>query len=99
MNGKVRRIVTGHDRVGKSVVVEDALAPAIKTDPKRPGRYITQLWVTDEVPVTIGNEPDPTSRPITLNPPARGAAFRIVEMPPDSTQTFTDAKSIRESFS
>lgn len=98
MDGKIRRVVTGHDSSGKAVVVADSIAPAIKSDPKRPGRYITQLWVTDEVPVTIGNEPDPTSRPLTLSPPPRGAAFRIVEMPPDKTQIHTDAQSVQKSF-
>jgi hypothetical protein len=28
--GKVRRVVTGHDRNGKAIVIEDRLAPSVR---------------------------------------------------------------------
>ena len=37
MNGKIRRVITGHDENGKAIVIEDQLAPAVRTNPLRPG--------------------------------------------------------------
>ena len=38
MTGFIRRVVTGHDKNGKAVVLSDELAPSVKTNPLRPGR-------------------------------------------------------------
>jgi hypothetical protein len=37
MNGKIRRVITGHDASGKAIVIEDGLAPAVRTNPLRRG--------------------------------------------------------------
>jgi mannose-6-phosphate isomerase-like protein (cupin superfamily) len=77
--GRVRRIVTGHDAQGRSIVTEDRDAPAVHTNPKRVGYVLTQLWATDQTPAFVGNEPDPTGRPLTLEPPRNGTVVRIIE--------------------
>ena len=62
--GKVRRVVTGHDRNGKAVVIEDGLAPAVRSNPLRPGHISIDLWRTNTAPVPLaGAEPDPTAGP------------------------------------
>ena len=76
--GRVRRIVTGHDAQGRSIVTEDRLAPSVHTNPRRVGYCLTQLWMTDRTPAFVGNEPDPTARPLKLEPPKNGTVVRII---------------------
>ena len=63
--GYVRRIVTGHDAEGNAIFTEDQAAPSVHTNPRRVGYYLTNLWITDQTPAYVGNDPDPTSRPLT----------------------------------
>lgn len=86
MPGEIRRVVTGHDADGKAIIVEDRMAPVVRTDPNRPGYAMTQIWITDSSPAVIDNGPDPTQRPITLSPPAQGTVIRIVDFPPASQE-------------
>tara|TARA_R110001599_G_scaffold101668_4_gene259870 strand:+ start:241 stop:861 length:621 start_codon:yes stop_codon:yes gene_type:complete len=81
--GHIRRIVTGHDAQGRSIVTHDGAAPSVHTNPKRVGYCMTQLWMTDQTPAFVGNEADPTSRPVTLEPPRHGSVVRIVEFGPE----------------
>src|SRR5258706_13549980 len=81
--GYVRRIVTGHDAKGRSIVTSDGAAPSVHTNPKRVGYCLTQLGMTNETPCPIGNEADPTSRPLKLEPPKNGTVVRIIEFGPE----------------
>jgi len=81
--GEVRRIITGHDQNGLAYVTEDRIAPSVHTNPKRVGYCLTQLWMTDQTPATIDNGPDPTSRPLKLEPPKNGTVVRIIEFGPE----------------
>lgn len=81
--GAIRRIVTGHDAAGRSIVTEDRPAPSVHTNPRRVGYRLTQLWMTDATPAPVGNEPDPTSRPLKLEPPRNGTVVRVVEFGPE----------------
>lgn len=84
VQGQVRRIVTGHDAQGRSVVTEDGLAPVVRTNPRRVGFCATELWMTQQTPAFVGNEADPTQgRPITLEPPKSGTVVRIIEFGPE----------------
>lgn len=97
--GKIRRVVTGHAADGRAVIVEDGLAPVVRTDPQRPGYAMTQLWITDAMPVPLGNHPDPTQRPITLSPPAGGSVVRIVDFPPAGQElSAADEETARKAF-
>jgi mannose-6-phosphate isomerase-like protein (cupin superfamily) len=79
----VRRIVTGHDDQGRAMITEDRIAPSVHTNPRRVGYHLTQLWMTDQSPAYIGNERDPTHRPLKLEPPKGGTVVRIVEFGPE----------------
>ncbi len=81
--GHVRRIVTGHDAQGRSYVTEDQAAPSVHTNPKRVGYHLTQLWATHQTPAFVGNEDDPTSQPLKLEPPKNGTVVRIIEFGPE----------------
>src|SRR3982751_1671119 len=85
MQGKIRRVVTGHDANGKAIVLEDGFAPAVRTNPHRPGHISVDLWKTTEMPIVVkAEEPDPTAGPKQIHPPARGTVFRISEVPPET---------------
>src|ERR1700760_1025022 len=75
-----RRIVTGHDASGKSVVVSDAPAP--KTLDVGTAAF-HEIWLTTETPAPIAaTEPEPTDRPMRTPPPADGVGVRFTEMAP-----------------
>ena len=95
----IRRIVTGHNAQGRSILTEDRAAPSVHTNPKRVGYHLTQLWMTDGSPALVGNEPDPTSRPLTLEPPPGGTVVRIVEFGPEGDWLKRlDAEGTREAW-
>ena len=50
MVAKVRRVVTGHDRDGKSTFLIDGIAPNVKEMESMPGLALTDLWETDGAP-------------------------------------------------
>jgi quercetin dioxygenase-like cupin family protein len=75
-----RRIVTGHDASGKSVVLSDTSSP--KTTDVGTAAF-HEIWVTEGMPVKIpSSEPEPTDRPIRVPPPANGVMIRYTEMAP-----------------
>jgi len=75
-----RRIVTGHDASGRSVVLSDTPSP--KTIDVGTAAF-HEIWVTDRVPAAIpGTEPEPTDRPVRTPPPADGVVVRFTEMAP-----------------
>ena len=97
--GYVRRIVTGHDANGKAIFSEDRAAPSVHTNPRRVGYYLTNLWMTDQTPAYVGNEPDPTARALTLEPPKNGTVVRIIEFGPEGEWTKNlDGGGAKEAF-
>lgn len=84
MAEKFRRVVTGHDNAGRSTFVFDGEAGAVLEVASMPGLALTDLWVTSASPADNRGNTDAADRPVTLEPPAGGAIFRIVEFPPDS---------------
>ena len=75
-----RRIVTGHDDSGRSVVLSDATVP--KTLDVGTAAF-HELWITSQTPVPIAaTEPEPTDRPVRTPPPANGVNVRFTEMAP-----------------
>jgi mannose-6-phosphate isomerase-like protein (cupin superfamily) len=100
MNGKVRRVVTGHDARGKAIVVTDGLAPAVRTNPLRPGHVSVDLWKTAAMPVVLeAQELDPTRGPKQIHPPHNGTVIRISEIAPETEAIRNlDPESAREVF-
>lgn len=85
MEGRVRRVVTGHDRSGKAIVISDGLAPTVRTNPLRPGHISVDIWKTAASPVLLSREePDPTVGPKQIHPPHNGTVIRISEIAPES---------------
>ena len=78
MTGFIRRVVTGHDKNGKAVVLSDELAPSVKTNPLRPGHRSTDIWKTSAA--------DPTLGPRQIHPAPRGTIIRVAEILPESDE-------------
>jgi mannose-6-phosphate isomerase-like protein (cupin superfamily) len=67
-----RRIVTGHDAQGKSVILIDGPATPF-------GAY----WLTDSTPVDNTGSGDAGQQVRKLEPPPGGSIFRFAAIPPD----------------
>ena len=81
---RVRRVVTGHDAKGRSVLLMDGLAPNVKEMASMPGLALTDLWETKGAPARNEGATDDADRPVRLEPPRNGTILRIVEFPPDA---------------
>ena len=81
---KVRRVLTGHDAAGKSVILSDGAATNVKEIPSMPGLALTDLWETDAAPASNAGGADAAARPVRLEPPRNGTILRVVEFPPDA---------------
>jgi hypothetical protein len=82
---KIRRVVTGHNKEGKSVIISDDPSPHVLTLPGVEDFALTNLWVTDGSPADNAGYADAAARPVVLEPPLGGTIFRIVEFPPDKS--------------
>lgn len=80
----VRRIVTGHDRDGRSVISFNGPAPGVHTFSDWPGAALIELWATAETPAAVDGDKDRSIRPVDMLPPAKGSVFRIGQLPPVS---------------
>jgi mannose-6-phosphate isomerase-like protein (cupin superfamily) len=95
----IRRVVTGHDKNGKAIVISDGPAPSVKMHPNRPGHRSTDIWKTTAMPVPLtAEEPDPTEGLRDFCPP-NGTKIRIAEIPPEPEffKTLTPAQ-VQEFF-
>ena len=90
----VRRVVTGHDADGKSIVLYDGIAQSILANPDRPGRGLTDLWVTETAPADNAGEVDTADRRIRLEPPGNGTVFRFFQVMPESEEAGIDAAEV-----
>ena len=85
---QIRRVVTGHDANGKAIVLSDGPVPTVHGNPIRPGQLSFEVWKTHASPAPIGAvEPEPTTGPRSLQPPANGTVFRISVVPPEAEET------------
>src|SRR3954464_15649431 len=80
MSAAPRRIVTGHDASGKSVVLSDGPNPKVLDIGSA---AFHEVWITDATPAPIAaSEAEPTDRPVRTPPPAGGVTVRFTEMAP-----------------
>ena len=93
----VRRVLTGHGAAGAAVIIEDGLAPAVRTVAERPGYRVTNLWATFGSPAPI-NDPDRVAELKGVMPPAGGTVVRIIDFPPDSKDPAERERAFNASF-
>jgi naringenin degradation protein FdeH len=75
----VRRVVTGHDAAGTSIIIQDGPSP----QPHRRANFV-EIWNTSGAPTVITAEPatEPNERPVQIHPPAQGSIVRVVAFQP-----------------
>jgi len=79
MNPPVRRVVTGHDAAGKSIIAIDG------TVDERAVPHDRYVWTTDATPADNRRPGDASeAAEHRLEPVAGGSIFRVVEFPPES---------------
>jgi len=84
MKAPFRRIVTGHDADGKSVVLEDAPPPRVARIGGELGPIFYEVWNTRETPARIDRASgEPHEDGIVLAPPANGTRIRVLDIPPE----------------
>jgi quercetin dioxygenase-like cupin family protein len=82
MNWMPRRIVTGHDAAGTSVVLS-ADPPPVETRLPHDGVAFFELWSTTEMPARItAAQQDPIDGPVHIPPPRGGTRIRVNEFQP-----------------
>jgi len=79
-----RRIVTGHDKNGRAVILEDAPPPRVQRIGGPHGPWFFEVWNTRETPAAIdADSGEPPEEGIQLAPPRNGTRIRVLEVPPE----------------
>lgn len=86
----IRRVVTGVNDAGKSVVVSDGASPGEKALRYSPGFVASPLWRLDGTPARPDRSADPLAQQGSLLAQPGGAVFLVVTFPPDSVMTAPD---------
>ena len=86
-----RRVVTGHDAAGRSVIVMDGVAPNSRRLVAAGGLQLTEMWETTASPASNEGNDDPSTKPRGIEPMPSGSVFRVIEYPPDSVRLATIA--------
>src|ERR1700750_3330583 len=81
MTVHIRRVVTGHDQVGRAIVVADGIADQVSS--ARPGHSSADIWATDSFPAD-NDDPRDMALPPRKSAPD-GSTFRVVEYAPGVT--------------
>ncbi len=76
----IRRVVTGQDAQGRSLVISDAPAP---NDHQNLGisRYFTDIWVWNDSPAPLSGHGEAGDGPYEFPSPPDGGHLRVVEWP------------------
>jgi naringenin degradation protein FdeH len=74
----IRRVVTGHDAQGKSIILSDGPSPQFHDR-----RNVAEVWNTAGSParLTAAEEREANDRAIQTGPPSGGSIIRVVEVP------------------
>jgi quercetin dioxygenase-like cupin family protein len=82
MSERPRRVVTGHDENGRSIVAIDGPAPVtMPNEAIRVDAY--PLWRSAGTPAPVENGPDAALQPPRIAPPPNGSHFFICDFKPD----------------
>ena len=98
MPSQIRRIVTGHDSQGRSNITFEGAATNILDIAGYEGARVTEIWVTEEMPVDNTGAADRGARPIRHDPGPNGTIFRVVEIPPEREESAIDTAKAFESL-
>lgn len=91
---RVRRVVTGVNAEGKSVIEWDGENPHRNVGHRAPGYVITNIWRTESSPADNHSplkDPWVTDQALSVGPSETGSVFRFLELPPDRDWRFDPA--------
>ena len=94
----VRRVVTGHDAAGRAVIAHDGPAATVMENPARPGRGLTELWLTETTPASNRGDADAAAASAGLEPPAGGTVFRFFQLMPEREDSGLNAEEREAQF-
>lgn len=81
----VRRVVTGHDSQGRSVIIEDGPPARTRRIGGEEGPTFYEIWNTRETPAAIARRcAEPPEEGIVLAPPKNGTRIRVLDIPPET---------------
>ena len=96
----IRRVITGHDPDGKSIVmIDETMTPDlghVLTPAGQSNVRLSDVWLSGSVPDSNAGNIDTVKDKVTVEPPAGGAVFRILELPPDSERNYSQMKEYFE---
>jgi hypothetical protein len=74
----IRRIVTGEDAQGRSLVLWDSAAPNVNVGKIAASAGMTDVWVFKDCPVPVTGDRDDGNLPFSFDPPDHGGHLRLV---------------------
>ena len=74
----IRRVVTGQDADGRSVVLFDSAARKVNVGGIAASAAMTDVWVFDRCPAQVSGTRDDGAGPFSFDPPSHGGHLRIV---------------------
>jgi len=84
---QARRIVTGHDAEGRSIVLSDGPAQNLVPNPSDPDRGHINFWRTEAAAASNRGNTDPAAgQPFPLAPPKAGTLFRFFQVAPEKNE-------------
>ena len=86
---RYRRVVTGHDAQGRSVILMDGESPHSFVLEKAGGLRLTELWETTSSLADNSGGTDAAAHEQRIQPKGGGTVFRVIEYPPDSVRLKT----------
>ncbi len=92
----LRRVVTGRNRDGKAIMVENGVSPRVVTTETLPGLALVEVWATDATPTVPVAPVDLITTMTSFVPGPGGTRFRIVQFPGVSSRPFDQAAFRRE---
>jgi Cupin domain len=100
MSKLYRRVVTGHNAQGRSIIASDG--PPERLQAMGPnGPWLREYWNTRETPAIIDHlSGEPPESRVILTPPSHGTRIRVVDIAPESAEDASlDTKASTEHFS
>ncbi len=95
---RLRRVVTGRNRAGKAIMVQNGVSPRIVTTETLPGLALVEVWATDKIPTWPVDPVDLTTTMQSFVPGPGGTRFRVVQFPGVSNRAF-DQEAFRREYS
>lgn len=84
---RIRRVVTGKDNSGRSVVISDGYSPREVVFEHTPGFVSSPLWIANEIPDLKKGQVCSIADTASVLAPVGGAVFMVVTFPPDSVMS------------